>query len=342
MIDTYVEHADTCRRPEASATGCGRSVSANGKTLVAPVRFFVAGVPKAGTTALCKFLGQHPDVFMCPIKEPTFFATRELLSFEPKSRRSIEAKAAAVERWLAGETPNCPEDGFALEWAHYEALFRGVREERAIGEGSVTYWWAPGAPRAIHEKFPEARFVVLLRNPADRFFSQYLATRWTSPLRSFEDCIALGLERREGWGTVLDVGRYAAHLERFFACFPRERFSIHLYEDFSEDPRAVCRDIFASLGVEPDHPIDVSRRVNEPALPRSPRLHAALLSIGASRGLLRSVPRLWREPLRRVFRGPRSREVMSSTDRRVLIEHYREEIQKTAELIGRDLSSWLR
>jgi hypothetical protein len=309
---------------------------------VARARFFVVGVPKAGTTALCQFLGQHPEIFMCPIKEPSFFATRELLAFEPESRRSIEAKSVAVERWLAGETPHPPEDGFALEWRHYEALFRDLRDERAIGEGSMAYWWAPGAPRAIREKFPDARFVVMLRNPADRFFSQYLATRWTSPLLTFGDCIALGLERRDGWGAVLDVGHYAAHLQRFFTYFPRERFSIHLYEDFCANPRAVCRGILAFLGVDPDHPIDVSRRINEPHLPRLPVLHAALRAIGGSRVLSKWVPRDWRDPLRRVFRGQRSREVMSPADRRVLLEHYRDEIQKTAELIDRDLSSWLR
>ena len=39
--------------------------------------------------------------------------------------------------------------------------------------------------------------------------------------------------------------------------------------------------------------------------------------------------------------APRSREVMSSADRRALTQHYSEEVQKTAALIGRDLSSWL-
>lgn len=303
-------------------------------------RFFVVGVPKAGTTALCQFLGQHSEVFMCPIKEPTFFAARELLSFEPKSRASVEAKAAALERWLAGETPYRPDEGFALEWRHYEALFRDVREQRAVGEGSVTYWWAPGAPQAIRERFPDARFVVILRNPAERFFSQYLATRWAAPLRTLGDCIALGLERREGWGVVLDVGRYGVHLERFFACFPRKQFSLHLYEDFCANPRAVCREIFAFLGVAPDHHLDVSMRVNEPSIPRSPLVHAALLSLGVSRGL-RWAPNQWREPLRRAFRGRRSREAMSSADRRVLDDYYRDDIDKTAALIDRDLSSWL-
>ena len=310
-------------------------------TLAPKVRFFVAGVPKAGTTALCQFLGQHPQIFMCPIKEPTFFAARELFSFDAASSASAEAKAQEVRRWLAGETPHAPEHGFALEWADYEALFRDVREERAIGDGSVNYWWAPGAPGAIRERFPDARFVVMLRNPAERLFSQYLAMRWAYPLRSLNEFVAMALERRDGLGVVIDVGYYATHLERFFGYFPREQFSIHLYDDFSADPRSVCRDIFAFLGIDPDHPIDVSQRINAPQLPRWRRLHAALRSIEATRELWGRMPRRWRERVRGVFSGSRSQEVMGAPDRRVLVEHYRDEIQKAAKLIDRDLSRWL-
>jgi hypothetical protein len=56
---------------------------------------------------------------------------------------------------------------------------------------------------------------------------------------------------------------------------------------------------------------------------------------------MRWAPRGWREPLRRAFQGRRSREVMSAADRGLLTEHYRDEVSKTADLIGRDLSAWL-
>ena len=306
----------------------------------ATVRFFVAGVAKSGTTALCQFLGQHPQIFMCPIKEPTFFAARELLSFDAESNPWVEERALRVRRWVSGETAYPPRHGFALEWAHYEALFRDVREQRAIGEGSVSYWWAPGAPSAIREKFPDARFVVMLRNPADRLFSEYLAMRWAYPLRTFGEHIALSLGRRDSFGVVTDAGYYATHLERFLSHFPREQLSIHLYEEFSADPRSVCRSILAFLGVDADHPIDVSQRINAPRLVRWPRLHAAL-SIGAVHALWRQVPHRWRERIRGVYGGPRSLEIMGAADRRVLIEHYRDEIQRTAKLIDRDLSPWL-
>jgi sulfotransferase family protein len=302
-------------------------------------RFFVAGVPKAGTTALCEFLGQHPDIFMCPIKEPSFFAASELLALEGGPDHAIRRKRTAVEQWFAGAVPEYPEDGYALTWSSYQALFRDVRDEVALGEGSTIYWSTRGTPRAIQERFPAARFVLVLRSPADRFFSQYLAARWSEPLRSCRDFFALAHEDPHGWAIALDFGRYATHLRRFFECFPRQQFSIHLYEDFCADPGAVCREIFTFLGVA-DHSIDVARRVNEPRLPRWAALHAVYRRIAKSYRF--SIPAQWREPLRRIYQKPRSREVLAPADRRMLVDYYREEILETSELIERDLSSWLR
>ena len=42
--------------------------------------FFLAGVSKGGTTSLYHYLRQHPQVYMCPIKEPMFFGAADLLS----------------------------------------------------------------------------------------------------------------------------------------------------------------------------------------------------------------------------------------------------------------------
>jgi len=45
--------------------------------------FTIAGAPKSGTTALYHYLRQHPEVYMCPIKEPSFFAADDILPSDP-------------------------------------------------------------------------------------------------------------------------------------------------------------------------------------------------------------------------------------------------------------------
>ena len=54
--------------------------------------FFIIGAPKAGTTSLYKYLGDHPNVFMSEIKGPHYFA-----SDLPKKRRIIKSKKEYLE-----------------------------------------------------------------------------------------------------------------------------------------------------------------------------------------------------------------------------------------------------
>lgn len=305
-------------------------------------RFFVAGVPKGGTTALCAFLGQHRQVFMCPIKEPNFFAASELMAIEnPSMRSSIEREVLAAERWLAGDRRKPQVKGLVLNWKSYALLFDGMRDELAVGEGSTAYWWAPGAPSAICERYPDARFIIMLRNPADRFFSQYLATKWRMPDLTCGEYFSLARSGHEDWKSLEAIGRYATNLQRFFKKFSRRQISIHLYEDFCRNPRAVCRKIFGFLGTDVGHSINVSARLNEPRLPRWPALPHLYRSLPGSQIVWRAMSSKMRDKLRHFAQKPRSQEAMNSADRREVAAHYRDEILGTAELIDRDLSSWL-
>lgn len=36
--------------------------------------FFIVGAPKCGTTALSKYLSEHPNIFISEVKEPHYFA----------------------------------------------------------------------------------------------------------------------------------------------------------------------------------------------------------------------------------------------------------------------------
>ncbi len=141
---------------------------------------------------------------------------------------------------------------------------------------------------------------------------------------------------------MVDIGRYATHLERFFTCFGRERFSIHLYEDFCTNPRAVCREILAFLGVRSQlsdrrfraYECAAVATLATPAFGASLHSRSAwTVEMGATSVAQTSAPHVQRAAFE---------EVMSAADLRMLREHYGPEIKKTAELIGRDLSAWLR
>ncbi len=304
--------------------------------------FFLAGVAKAGTTALHAYLAQHPQVFMSPIKEPWFFGVADLLSppYGDAVRAALERDRAWLQDYLEG--PQAPDTWrYVMDWDDYVRLFRDARDEAVIGEASTGYFWLPSAARAIRAKLPEARFAFMLRDPAERLFTLYGLNLWREPHVSFRAWFHATLEAQHLSPSIVGAGRYATHLERYVETWPREQLRIYLYEDYRADPRALLRDLFAFLRVQPDYPIDLSRRHNETLVPRFPRLHALRRRIFRDASAPRWMPAGARGALRRLYRGPRRGMAMDPADRRLVIDYYRGEILRTADLLGRDLSAWL-
>lgn len=305
--------------------------------------FFLAGVAKSGTTALSYYLDQHPQVFMSPIKEPWFFGVADLLSppYDDRVVTELQRDRAWLQQYLEG--PQEPGTWrYVMEWDDYVRLFRDVRDEPVIGEASTGYFWMPSAARAIRAKLPDARFAFMLRDPAERLFTLFVLALSRHPRRvAFRDWFQETLEAPQLWPSIVGAGRYATHLQRFFDTWPRDRLRIYLYDDYRADPRALLRDLFAFLGVQPDYPIDLSRRHNETLVPRFPRLHALRRRGLGGELLTRWLPEGARRALRRLYRRRRAEFVMDPTDRRMVVDYYRGEIERTADLIGRDLSPWL-
>ena len=309
--------------------------------------FIVAGANTAGTTSLHDYLRQHPQVYMSAIKEPTYFAAADMLARDVFVRR-IERDRAALRAYLAGPQDR-PAQYWVSEWQDYVQLFRNVRDQIAIGEASVSYFWLPSAAAAIHAKLPRARLIFMLRNPAERLFSWYLINLRRNPRLEFR---AWFREAREPGGDggpgvgrytlPLDGGWCSVHLQRFRELFPRERMRVYLHDDFRADPHAVLRDMFAFLDVDPVHPIDTSRRLNETLVPRFPMLERLRQQTIGNVSLTKWLPSGAARVLRRLYRRGRGSFAMDPDDRRMVIEHYSDEIRRTADLIERDLSAWLR
>ena len=235
--------------------------------------FIVAGIPTSGTTALYHYLRQHPQVFMSSIKEPTYFAAADMLSRDA-FLRVISRDRAALRAYLGGSQEQVARF-WVTEWDEYISLFRAVRDEVAIGEASVSYFWLPSAAPAIRAKLPGARLVFLLRHPADRLFSWYLMHRDRYPGLTFRSWFLEAWKNGGDGGPdvdrptlPLDGGRYVAHFRRFFDNFPRHQIRVYLHEWFCADPSAVLRDLFAFLGVDQDQPLDVTQRHHETLVPR--------------------------------------------------------------------------
>jgi hypothetical protein len=280
--------------------------------------FLIVGAAKSGTTSLYEYLRQHPDVYMSPIKEPGYYCAGE---------RTIKEAGyvCADELTVIGEVPVPTRE-------EYEALFAGVREERAIGEATTRYLPSPNAAERIKRDLPDARIIISLRNPADRAYSSYLGRlRGNIEHRSVEEAMQ---PDRYYFATSL----YYESLKRFYERF--ERIKVVLFDDLRADAHAVMRDLYTFLDVDPEFEPRLEIH-NRGAVPRSMALNA--MFIRTTDALRRIAPPFLRgrgltprvHPLLLRPAAP-----LPPAIRKRLLDEFRDDIEKTSSLIGRDLSFW--
>jgi hypothetical protein len=293
--------------------------------------FLVIGAGRSGTTSLYHYLGQHPGVYLPPVKAPSHF-------FCCGERSPID------DPLLRAQTSQFVPDPIA-----YERLFDGVRGETAIGEVSPVYLATTVAAPRIAARLPGVKLIAVLRHPIDRAWARYVGRVRDGLERrtDFREIVRAEtrapLPRDDAFGTYVASGFLHHFLSGYFERFPRQRIRIHLFEDLVRDPAALVADLFGFLGVDPAFRPDTTARHNPSGgLVRNRPLRALWTRSALLRTRLR--PHL-PEPLRRAaFRAVTGDLVTPSLDpslRAELLQLFRTDTERLQELIGRDLTHWL-
>lgn len=228
--------------------------------------FVGIGAQKAGTTYLWQQLADHPEIATPNEKELRFFFKE------------------------------VPIDSYAAE-------FQSVPDHLRCGEITPAYLFFPEVAQRIDATLPRARLFVILRDPAERAFSQWLMLRDLDRVPaglSFIEAFHQGLPTR---APMADRGFYAEQLHRFEASYNDGRLLVLWYEDLVENPGLVISSLYSHVGVDPHH--------------QSARLHDR----AAARA--EDAPRL------------------SNGERDQLVAFYGSSIQELARMTGRDLTGWL-
>ena len=292
--------------------------------------FIIIGAAKAGTTSLYSYLEQHPQIYMCPEKEPRFFALEgEKLNFGGPTQGINEGSVTSLEA--------------------YCQLFEGVTNQTAIGEASTLYLSSPKAPQRIKHYLPSVKFIAVLRDPAERAFSSYLhLVRDGYETLSFAQGLKAEANRiQEKWQPLWyyqQRGFYYEQLKRYFDLFEPEQIKIYLYEDLAADSTAVVQDIAHFLGVDANFTPKLNKE-NVSGVPKSRWLQHLFTQ---DNRLKSSLKPLFPQKLRRGIaenvkkQNLGAKPSLSSEARQELIAVYREDILKLQELIDRDLSTWLQ
>ena len=309
--------------------------------------FYLVGAPKSGTTSLYHYLDQHPQIFMSPLKEPNFHAEEiRLANLTEEMRRRVESQAPGLRAYLDGDMCTRFNASPVTEYSDYLRLFQNAKAEKVVGEASVCYLWSPTAPGNIARMCPEAKILMVLRDPADRAYSQYLHMLTVSktflPFREYVDaCLRSRTTRIGALYPFLHFALYSEQVKRYLNLFPRKDVLILFYDDYQRNPVSLVRSIFEFLDVDRDFLPDMHQRHMVANVPRAHRVHRLVHPLTQWAPLKKmNTPRLRRGLKRLAFR-PRESMTMKPQDRAHLIEFYREDVQRLSGLVDRDLKSWL-
>jgi len=244
---------------------------------------------------------------MSPVKEPNYFASEvRLEGFAEALHGRIQREIEDLRRYFAGPMQGKRFGAVGLEWADYLKLFQNVSKETAIGEASVCYLWSESAARNIFGRIPNAKIIMILRDPCERAFSQY--RQWAGKGRiveTFREVCEWSIAQQGGkfqaMSPFLEMGLYAEQVKRYLDLFPRENIRIAFYEDYQSDPAGMMSDTLRFLGVDASFRPDMSQRhlVGKPV-------------------------------------------ALDDGDRAYLTSYYRDDVRKLSQLLNRDLSAWER
>jgi hypothetical protein len=297
---------------------------------------FIVGAPKCGTSALSQYLGEHPDIFMAQ-KEMHFFGGD--LSFGPQFYRRNRAA--------------------------YLAEFGGWNSQACAGEASVWYLFSRQAAAEIKAFNPEARLIILLREPVSMLYSLYHQFRGdgNENLPTFEEALAAEADReagrRIGRQTYFRQGlayrataAYTEQVRRYFDVFGRERVQVILYDDFVADTARAYRETLEFLGLPSDNVRVDFRVINGNKSSRSSLLGAFLndpLVRGTAISLRAKLPRAVFTLMQKAGSGlcnfnqrTEKRAPLSPDVDQSLRREFAPEVERLSELLQRDLTQWSR
>jgi Sulfotransferase family len=296
--------------------------------------FLVAGVPKAGTTALHAALSRHPGLYMSPIKEPKFFLT----DGPPPAKGG------------PGDVLTYREHVWQRD--RYEALFDAAPPGTLRGESTPLYLYDRAAMRRIRDLTPAAKLIVILRDPVERAHSNWTHL-WSAGLEPVGDFVqACAEEERRiaaGWASFwhyTGLGRYGEQLDYAFSLFPRKQVLVLRYRLLVDEPAATLNRICAFLGVETGIVGEIPRE-NVTAHPEHTLAHRAV-SLGMRAGdavgrLLpgNTVSAATHRLERFLQRGRRERQPLGWEQRQALLPKFEDDIKLLERVLGEDFGDWL-
>lgn len=287
--------------------------------------FLLIGAPKAGTTSIAAYLGQHPEIFISEEKEPFYFMA-DLIDDIAKDDPMLDAiiKKARVN------------------WDDYLKLFENANEsEKLRGEATVHYLYHYDTviPKVL-EKLGDIPMVIILRDPVTRAYSNY-TYQSRGQINSFEEALELEEDRKDrGWNSFWfykETGKYCKPVSAFLDNFTN--VYIGTFEDFKNDSIGFMQKIYDFLGVDEHFVPQTAIKHNPTLVPKSKLLQTIYYFLHKYKINTGFVPKSLKQAIRRKAFKKNTKKINPDTSRR-LYDYFKEDIDCLEKKLGKDMRAW--
>lgn len=286
------------------------------------VDFFIVGAPKAGTTSLYHYLSEHPQVEMSSQKEPDYFsdkAINEQGMYYTKNRVNSLAK--------------------------YESLF--VQKESVVyGEASVSYLFYENVPEDIKKYNPNAKIIIMLRNPIERAFSHYLMDYRLGLISdSFENVLAKKSKHKNAhlfYQQYIEVSKYSKQIQRYLDFFEKDSILFIDYEDLKINVSKTVDQVYNFLHISTEFAADINTKHNTFTMPKN-KVIRLIYSFVFLRKILTFLFPIYLVKNIRVllFKSDKKPELLKET-RSLLKRIFNDDIKNLEEVLSKDYSKWIK
>ncbi|WP_037500519.1 sulfotransferase family protein [Sphingomonas jaspsi] len=216
-----------------------------------PNMVFIVGGPRCGTTTLSSWLKQQPEICFPFVKEPHFFAQYDLTAMDDAAAREL------IEREFL--------DRF---YSQCEG------QEKAAGlDGSVSYLYIPERLVPALRFWPNAKFVIAVRDPMSMLPSLHQRLRVTGDenIPSFEEAWDAVADRAAGrripsscleprWLRYDEGGKLGTYTQKMFDLIGRDRCFVSVFDDLVSDSPGQYLRLIDFLGFQPVDGIELKSK----------------------------------------------------------------------------------
>ena len=299
-------------------------------------QFVIAGAPKAGTTALHAALATHPQLYLSPVKEPKFYLTDGRPP--PRSGQRGPGDAHSAGEWV---------------WRRdrYLRLFAGAPAGAVRGESTPFYLYDRAAQRRLVSDVPDIRVVVVVRDPVDRAYSNWVHLRADGLEPEADFAAAVRAEERRvaaGWAPFWHyrgLGRYGEQLRDLRRLLPAEQVLLVRYRQVVDEPGETLDRVSTFLGVETGRAHTVPPENVKPHVADGPgyRALSRVVRAGATVGAFLP-PEVWRQVSRPLIAalhaGRVPRPALPTEVRREVLAPLLPDIALLEEVTGESFADW--